>query len=565
MNEWAPRWRPGVGGRRHRPFLAVGLVRWSIAVRVVSIGLVASLALASAEPARAGQSSDAALDEAFAAFWVATSDTAVVAAAERVLATDPDIETVWSRLRLGRPYSGEVPAGRQLLTRSNRDGVEHAYVLLIPESYDPSVRYPVRVYLHGGVMRPQRDDGWWRNEERVMRDDAIVVIPSSWDESIWWQDSQIENLAGILTAVKRTYNVDENRVYLLGISDGATGAYYHAFKAATPWAGFLAFIGHPVVLANPSSGVDGEMHVTNLRNKPLFIINGGRDRLYPVAAVVPFLRLFRDAGVQLDFRPQPEAGHDTTWWESEAAAMDSFMDDVQRRPMPAALSWETESVDRYNRAHWLVITELGSVEGESDLDPFNTVADASSGTPLGISTLGELQDGSGVKVFEVAEDSIASAAGMVSNDTIVEIEGREAPTVEDLKNALTGFAPGDRLRLAVDRGGEQVEIVFVYPETAAPRTRTAFPHRQPSGRVEVRVAGRNQVRVATQGVRRFTLLLSPEEFDFTAPMTVVTNGATSFEGMVEPDIGALLRWAAVDQDRTMMFGAELEIEVTPAP
>lgn len=542
-----------------------GRVRSSVADRVVSIGVVAGLALAVAVPARAGQTSDADLGAAFAAYWAAASDTAVAAATERVLATDPGIEDVWSRLRRGRPYAADVPTGRQLLSRPNRDGLEHAYVLLIPEDYDPSVRYPVRVYLHGGVMRPKREDGWWRNEERVARDDAIVVIPASWDESIWWQDSQIENLAGVLTDVKRTYNVDENRVYLLGISDGATGAYYQAFKATTSWAGFLPFIGHAVVLANPSTGVDGEMYVTNLRNKPLFIINSGRDRLYPVAAVVPFLRLFRDAGVQLDFRPQPEAGHDTSWWESEAAAMDSFMDDVQRRPMPTALSWETERVDRYNRAHWLVITELGSVDGESELDPFNTVADAASGLLLGISTIGELQDGSGLRVFEVEDDSIASAAGMQSNDTIVEVEGLEAPNVEDLKNALTGFAPGDRLRLVVDRSGGRTEIVFVYPETAAPRTRTAFPHRQPSGRVDVRVAGRNQVSVATQGVRRYTLLLSPEEFDFTAPVTVVTNGVTSFDGMVEPDIGALLRWAAIDQDRTMMFGAELDVEVTPVP
>ncbi len=552
MIEWSAGRRRGVADYR-------GLIRRSTAVRFVAIGLVA---MAIAVPARAGQSSDANLNEAFAAFWAATSHAEVAAAVERVHAADPDIEAVWSQLRRGRPYSGDVPTGRQLLSRPNRDGVEHAYVLLIPERYDPAVRYPVRVYLHGGVMRPKREDGWWRNEDRVTRDDVIVVIPASWNESIWWQDSQIENLAGVLTEVKRTYNVDENRVYLLGISDGATGAYYHAFKATTPWAGFLPFIGHPVVLANPSSGVDGEMHVTNLRNKPLFIINGGRDRLYPVAAVVPFLRLFREAGVRLDFRPHPEAGHDTSWWEGEAAAMDSFMDDVQRRPMPAALSWETERVDRYNRAHWLVITELGSVEGESDLDPFNTVADAASGLPLGISTIGELQDGSGLRVFEVEEDSIASAAGMQSNDTIVGVEGREAPNADDLKTALTGFAPGDRIRLVVDRGGEQREIVFVYPEMAEPRTRPAFPHRQPSGRVELRVAGRNQVNAATEGVRRFTLLLSPEEFDFTAPVRVVTNGVTSFEGIVEPDVGVLLRWAAVDQDRTMMFGAELDIEVT---
>ena len=43
---------------------------------------------------------------------------------------------------------------------------------------------------------------------------------------------------------------------------------------------------------------------------PSEYVNGGRDPLYPVASVLPFMRLFQQAGVFLDFRPQPEAGHD---------------------------------------------------------------------------------------------------------------------------------------------------------------------------------------------------------------------------------------------------------------
>ena len=305
------------------------------------------------------------------------------------------------------------------------------------------------------------------------------------------------------------------------------------------------------------------MHVTNLRNKPLFVVNGGQDRLYPTASVVPYLRLFREAGVFLDFRPQPEAGHDLSWWESEEDAIEAFMDNARRQPTPSRVSWETESVDDYNRAHWLVIDELGAVEGEPGLGSFNSIADPASGKPLGISMLGELVDGSGLRVFDIGEDSIASDSGMRANDTIVEIEGREAPSVEDLKNALIGFAPGDRLSLVIERDGVQEELALVYPPGAAPRTRTAFPKRQPSGRVEINQQ-RNRVEAYTRGVRRFTLLLSPEQFDFTQPITVETNGVTVYEGMVEPDIPTLLRWAAVDQDRTMLFGAALQIEVPGA-
>ena len=128
-----------------------------------------------------------------------------------------------------------------------------------------------------------------------------------------------------------------------------------------------------------------------------------------------------------------------------------------------------------------------------------------------------------------------------------------------------GFSPGDQLSLVVLREDTRTPLVLNYPETAAPRMRQAFPLRQASGRVELRMPDRNTVSARTRGVRRFTLLLSPEEFDFTAPVSVEVNGVPVIEQMVEPDVEALLRWAAIDQDRTMLFGAELEVVVPSVP
>lgn len=550
---------------RPRPQRPGGCRRVPRAAAVLRPALALALLLCGVGPALAGQSDDEALDLAVAAFWAAASDDEIAAATAAVLAADPGVEAIWGRLRAGRDYARDVPVGRRLLFRENRDGVEHGYVARIPESYDPAIRYPVIVYLHGGVSRPKRDDGtWWRREERLARDDAIVVAPASWNESLWWQDSQIENLAGVLNDLKRTYNLDENRVHLLGISDGATGAFYHAMKATTPWAGFIALNGHPVVLANPASEADGDLHVTNLRNKPLFVVNGGRDPLYPAASVAPFMRLFRQAGAFLDFRPREDAGHDVGWWDDEKPVMDAFLRERTRRPLPARLSWETGRADRYNRAHWLIITGLGAVDGEPALEAYNTVADPQAGVPLGIDMIGQLVDGSGLRVIEVGADSMASAAGMADGDTIVEVAGRPGPSVDDLRQALIGFAPGGRIPLVVERGGARVDVVLEYPAQAAPRGRTAFPRTTAPGRVELEQR-RNTVTAFTRGVRRFTLLISPEQFDFTQPITVIVNGVTAFDGRVEPDVATLLRWAAADQDRTALYGAALEIEAPAAP
>ncbi len=501
------------------------------------------------------------IEPAVADFWAAGSPEEIDGAVERILALDPGIESLWPLMRAGGAYDADAPRGRQVLARRNPEGVEYRTIAWIPPGYDPALRYPVRVYLHGGVSRPRRDEAaWWRNQERYARDDAIVLFPESWRETMWWQASQIENLAGVVNDLKRTYNVDENQVHLLGVSDGATGAFYHAFKAPTAWAGFVSFNGHPAVLASPSTAADGQMHVTNLRNKPFFVVNGGQDRLYPISSVVPFLQLFVNAGVYVDFRPRPEAGHNMQWWDEESPRVDAFIVAQTRRPLPDRLVWETESADRFNRAHWVVITELGSVEGESGFDDFNEIASSPPSVPIGFNQLG-LLEGGGIVLIDVLQGSIAETAGVRAGDVLVGVNGRAVATVDDLREAVQAPRDGPGLDVEVEREGERLAFVLTPPDDVpAGPARTAFPRPDPAGRVQLARNG-NEILVATRGVRRYTLLLSPEQFDFLQPIRVTTNDVLSFEGVVDPDPAVLLRWAARDRDRTMLFGAEIDVEV----
>jgi hypothetical protein len=93
-------------------------------------------------------------------------------------------------------------------------------------------------------------------------------------------------------------------------------------------------------------------------------------------------------------------------------------------------------------------------------------------------------------------------------------------------------------------------------------TRGAMFRRQEErrGRVDLVRTG-NTVTAATSGVGSFTLLLSPDKFDFAQPIKVVANGKEVFNGRVQPDLATLLKWAARDNDRTMLYGAELKIKV----
>ena len=185
-----------------------------------------------------------------------------------------------------------------------------------------------------------------------------ICIRAAGSPAQWWDEEQVDNILRAVDTLKRKYNIDESKIYLTGISDGGTGVYYMALKEPNPWSAYLPLNGSLAVLRNPENGADGEMHGNNFINSPLYIVNGENDPLYPVAQVEPHIAWLKKMGVNVTFRPQAGAVHNTAWWPTERAPFEQFVHDHPARRHPPALSWETERVDRFNRNRWLVINEL---------------------------------------------------------------------------------------------------------------------------------------------------------------------------------------------------------------
>jgi hypothetical protein len=274
--------------------------------------------------------------------------------------------------------------------------------------------------------------------------------------------------------LKRTYNVDENRVHLAGVSDGATGAYYIAMKETTTFASFLPLNGFIMVLSNTEID-DKKLFPSNLRNKAWFVINGGKDRLYPTIYTEPYTKHLMAAGVEVEYHPQPDGEHNTRWWPEMKEPFEKFAAAHARDPHPAKLSWEAADAT-HNRAHWLVLDEFGAAPGEA----------------------------------------------------------KELPDVNAILPAETPL----------------------YRESGG----SLFGKRKASGRVDLERMG-NTINASTKGVTAFTLLLSPDRVDFDQPVKVVANGREVFSAKVDRNVKTLLRWAARDNDRTMLYAAEVKIKL----
>ena len=319
-----------------------------------SVLVVAASVLVSAQP------QPSKLESALRVFWSAETLERRATAAAGVLASGASYEDLAGRLKAGRDYR-PARTGRINLPTGDR-GLSLDNVLEVPADYVPTRAWPLRVALHGGVGRPAPgpDDPPARAlTNRIPITGELVLHPRAWSGSEWWTFGQVENIAKLVDRVKHDYNVDESRIYVTGISDGGTGVYFLAMRAATLWAACLPLNGHPLVLANPDSGADGQLFPGNLVNCPLRAVNGGRDPLYPAASVAPMIAMFRRGGVPIEFQVYEEAGHDVSWWGEERPRYEQFLAGHRRSAHPERVSWATERTDRYNRFRWLVIDRLG--------------------------------------------------------------------------------------------------------------------------------------------------------------------------------------------------------------
>ena len=498
-------------------------------------------------------SASPAVDAAFTRLWNANSPEDASVAVDGVVKSGVSFDEAFTRLRSGRVHAANVPRGVVRLT--HRVGAsDFAYILDVPERYDPAKKYQVRIQLHGGVSRPdpaQRGNGIGA----LAGAEQIYVLPTGWSDAQWWTTAQLDNLRWILDRVKRTYNVDENRVVLSGVSDGGTGTYYVAMRDTTPFAAFLPLNGAVAVLRSASVTIDGEIFINNYLNKPFFIVNGWLDPLYPPQLVEPYVRRLIEGGVEATYLPQREAGHNTAWWPEVKETYEAFVRDHPRNPMPATLTWESDLIGGTGRAHWLVIDALAGprVEGPP-LPDINDVVGPEAPS-FGMTTVG-------TRVTGVTAGGNAAGFGLLPGDVILKINDRTIQTGAEALDLLVLTEPKTKMTLTVSRGGTSMELDGTFDPVATPRLTPLFRRRQPSGRVDLAREG-NTITATTRRVAEFTLLLSPEVFDFSKPVVVVTDGRRVFDSRVTPSVATLLKWAARDNDRTQLYGAEVKVKLAP--
>lgn len=150
------------------------------------------------------------------------------------------------------------------------------YLAFLPEGYgeDTQKKWPLILFLHG--MGERGDDLELLKLHGIAKvveeqpDLPFVAISPQCPETSWWH-VEVDALSALLDEVLGKYAVDENRVYLTGLSMGGFGAwqlgstYPHRFAAVAPICG----------------GGDASK-VCALKDVPVWVFHGAQDPTVPL-------------------------------------------------------------------------------------------------------------------------------------------------------------------------------------------------------------------------------------------------------------------------------------------
>ncbi len=270
-------------------------------------------------------------------------------------------------------FGQKLKAGPQdLCFFSSVDETDQPYAIYIPKNFDASNKYPLVVFLHGalsnhrlglrrafgqgniqgaefgtpGFVPPQTDLEVTRFYPELKDVDYIVAAPYA-RGTAGYVGIPEQDVFDMLADIKSRFNIDENRMYLTGLSMGGGGTLWIGLTRPDLWAAIAPVCPAPPAGVNDLAG--------NALNIPVHLFVGDRDGLLSTAQ--SWKARFDSNNVKTEFIVYPGIAHNS--WEY--AYKDGFIFDwfsqFKRNPYPAEVKF-TSSAFKYNKAYWVVLDNL---------------------------------------------------------------------------------------------------------------------------------------------------------------------------------------------------------------
>ncbi|MGD9402345.1 MAG: PDZ domain-containing protein [bacterium] len=436
------------------------------------------------------------------------------------------------------------------------DGVTRPWVLYVSSNYDPSRPTPLLVRIHGGVGTPDIEGD---PVEYVLEDPFIAGLeergwlgayPMGQAGATWWDDVGMANIASIVRAIKRTYNVDDDRVYMGGFSDGGSGSFAHAMLEPGDYAAFLCLNGDMGV-----GSQDGGKHLyaPNMMNTPIYATTTHDDGLYPTAKMAPSINMSIKAGADILFKSFP-GEHEFEDIASDLGFMWEFLERHPRDPLPPRIVWEAAEA-KHGQCRWFSIEKI-TTEHPARWHEDHNLAMLDDRITFGFMSDYDYE-GEGVYVTRVLEGTAAEAVGLLADDIIVLGEDMRIGNLDDLYAYKEKLHRGGPFGLTVRRGEEHVILRGSLPE---PENYLLFKREKPSARADVVLSG-NHIWLRASRLGSLRVLVHPDMVNLDENIIITVNRKVVHEARVEPDLEFMIENFLKMRDRRLLYVAAIDVSL----
>jgi poly(3-hydroxybutyrate) depolymerase len=211
----------------------------------------------------------------------------------------------------------KAPATQARIQKKTYDfkdaGKEMEYALFVPRTYDKAKKTPLVIALHGLTSNPQQIMRYPGLTDLAEKYGYIVAAPMGYNSFGWYgikiplgkpnpenlQELSEKDVMNVLDLVRKDFNTDPDRTYLMGHSMGGGGTYHLGIKYPDQWAALA-----PIAPALFES--IGELE--KVRNVPVILLQGDADALCPVSRARQWAAEMKK--LEMDYRYVEIAGGD---------------------------------------------------------------------------------------------------------------------------------------------------------------------------------------------------------------------------------------------------------------
>ncbi len=207
--------------------------------------------------------------------------------------------------------------------------------LYLPANYDPSRPAPLILACHGSGGEGSTMIAEWRATADAIG--ALICAPTDPASAGGYAFTPRERAAALaaLRWMRRHYDVDENRIHLVGASRGGHLAWDLGLRHPDLWASVAPCIGGPTFVV--AGGRNNLRYSENLASVPLRDLQGADDDPKLLLNLRLALGRMRAAGaVDAQLIEQPGIGHS---YEHGALDWPAFLSAAQRNPFPERMRW----------------------------------------------------------------------------------------------------------------------------------------------------------------------------------------------------------------------------------